>query len=168
MAKKRKQAPPLMVGFDTEWQLDLKADRNNVLSYQAHLINPETGWSHSFIRHVRPNYRGKYIRLSLVDFLVMVLLSALKAAVIGTFPRSIVLVGHFTRADLSMFAGFHTYLKRRLSAVRGTYATTERRLALTLPTPNGMRRVTVTIIDTHLLAPEKSKLAALGDYIGLP
>jgi hypothetical protein len=169
MAKKHKAAPtPLWIGFDTEFEYDPKAGRNNALSYQAHLINPETGLSHAFIRHVRPTYRGKYVRLTLADFLVMVLLSAREAGAIHDYPRSIVLVGHFTRADLSMFDDFHRYLKRRLAAVQRTYVTTERRLAFNLPFPDGFRRVTVAVVDTALIAPHKSQLAALGRQINLP
>jgi hypothetical protein len=164
----RKPAPPLMIGFDTEYQYDPNTDRNNVLSYQAYVINSETGFTHSFIHHVRPNYRGKYVRLTLADFLVMVLLNATKAGVIKSYPRSIVLAGHFTRADLCMFADFHSYLKRRLAAVRRTYVTTERRLALNLHFPDGARKVTIAVVDTTLIAPDKSTLAALGLQIKLP
>ena len=96
----------------------------------------------------------------------MVLLGALKAGVIASYPRSITMAGHFTRADLCMFADFHRYLKRRLAAVRGTYVTTDRRLPLNLPFPGGARRVTVAVVDTMLLAPEKSSLAKLGRHVG--
>jgi hypothetical protein len=169
MPKKRAPAPlPLIIGFDTEYQYDSKTDCNNVLSYQAYVINQETGRSYSFIRHVRPNYRGKYVRLKLADFLALVWFGARKAGVIGPDQRSIVLAGHFTRADLSMFADFHSYLKRRLTAVRGTYVTTEWRLALDIPLPDGMRRVTAALVDTMLIAPDKSSLADLGLQINLP
>ncbi len=157
-----------MIGFDCEWKFDAKNNCNDVLSYQAHLINRDTGLTYSFIHHVRPNWRGKYARLSLPEFLVMVLYDALKAGVIASYPRSITMAGHFTRADLCMFADFHRYLKRRLVAVRGTYVTTDRRLPLILPSPDGARRVTLSIVDTMLLAPEKSSLAKLGPHVGRP
>ena len=169
MARRRKPAPPsVLIGFDCEWQRDSKTNRNNVLSYQAHLINPDTGDSFSYVHDVRPNWRGKYDRLTLPEFLVMVLRGALKAGVIASHPRSIVLAGHFTRADLCVFADFHSYLKRRLAAVRGTYVTTDRRLPLTLPFPDGARRVTLSVVDTMLLAPEKSSVAELGPHVGRP
>jgi hypothetical protein len=169
MAKRRKPAPPnVLIGFDCEWQYDSKTDRNSVLSYQAHLINRDTDFSYSFIRHVRPNYRGKHDRLTLAEFLVRVLFTALKAGVIASYPRLITLAGYFTRSDLCMFSDFHRFLKRRLAAVRGTYVTTDRLLPLNLPFPDGARRVTIAVVDTMLLAPEKSSLATLGSHIGRP
>ena len=132
------------------------------------MVNRDTGRSYSYIHHVHPNRRGKYDAPSFGEFLVRVFLGALKAGVIKSYPRSITTVGHFTRVDLSMFSDFHTYLKRRLAAVRGTYVTTDRRLPLNLPFPDGARRVTVSVLDTMLLAPGKASLEKLGDHIGLP
>ena len=80
----------------------------------------------------------------------------------------ITLACHFARADLCMFADYHSFLKRRLAAVRGTMVTTTRFLTLDLPFPDGKRRVTVSVIDTTLLAPPSSPLADLGAHIGLP
>jgi hypothetical protein len=160
--------PKLMIGFDCEWQNNSKTNCNDVLSYQAHLINRDTGHIHNFIHHVRPDCREKYVRLTLGEFLVRVLLGALKAGVIATHPRSIMLAGHFTRSDLSVFSDFHRFLKRRLAAVHKTYVTTDRLLPINLPFPDGARRVTLAVVDTQLLAPEKSKLDKLGDYVQLP
>ena len=67
-----------------------------------------------------------------------------------------------------MFADFHTSLKRKLAAVHGTYVTTKRRLPLQLILPDGARRATLAVVDTMLIAPPKSKLADIGDYVGLP
>ena len=67
-----------------------------------------------------------------------------------------------------MFADFHTSLKRKIAAVQGTYVSTNRRLPLHLVLPDGTRRVTCTVVDSMLLAPPKSNLAAIGEYVGLP
>ncbi len=167
MPKSPKSVPPkIVIGFDTEYQLDAKTNRNNVLSHQAFLINCDTGREYHVIKHVRP-YRGKYVRLSLDEFLVMVFLGALKAGAIATYPRSITLAAHFARADLSMFADFHSRLKRKFSPIRGTYASTVRRLSIKLSTPTGFRRLTIALVDTTLVAPDKSKLEKLGEYVGL-
>lgn len=171
MAKHRKRAsPPLkvLIGTDTEYQFNPTTKRNDVLSYQGFLINPDTGLEQPFIHHVQSTYRGKYPRLPLAEFLVRVLLKALKNKVIGSPPRMITMACHFARADLCMFADYHSFLKRRLAAVRGTMVTTTRFLTLDLPFPDGKRRVTVSIIDTSLLAPPGSPLADLGAHIGLP
>jgi hypothetical protein len=169
MPRKRKPAPPkVLIGWDSEWQFNPKTKCNDVLSYQAHLINRDTGTEHSFIHYARLNWREKHVRLTLGEFLVRVLLSARKAGVIALYPQSIVLTGHFTRADLSMFSDFHSFLKRRLGAVHGTYVTTDRLLPINLPFPDGARRATVAVVDTMLLAPPKSSLAILGSHVDLP
>jgi hypothetical protein len=93
----RKPIPPkVLIGWDSEWQFNPKTKGNDVLSYQAHLTNLETRSTHSFIHHIRPNWREKYERITLGEFLVRVLLSALKADVIASYPRSMMLAGHFT------------------------------------------------------------------------
>jgi hypothetical protein len=170
MSKRIRKPSPLkvMIGLDCEWRFNPKTSNNEVLSYQAHLINLDTRVTHNFIHHVQSNWRAKYKRLTLGDFLVRTVLSALNVGVIASHPRLIILAGHFIRADLSMFADFHFFLKHRLAAVRGTYVTTDRILPLNLPFPDGARRATVAVVDTQLLAPEKSKLETLGDHIGLP
>ena len=56
-------------------------------------------------------------------------------------------------------------LKRKLAAVHGTYVTTNRRLPLRLALPDGERRVTLSVVDTMLLAPPKSSLAIIGEQL---
>ena len=106
--------------------------------------------------------------MSLAEFLVRVVCDAMKARILAIEPKRITMVGHFTCADLSMFSDFHTGLKTRVSAIRKTYVTPGQLMALDLPYVNGLRRTTVAVIDTGLLAPEKTKLAELGDLIGVP
>ena len=102
------------------------------------------------------------------EFLGLVLYEARKNYVIDDYPRSITLACHFSRADLGMFADFHPSLKRKLAAVRGTYVTTHRRLPLRLVLPDGERRVSLSVVDTMLLAPPKSSLAIIGEQLALP
>ena len=151
--------PTITIGLDTEYQFNAKTGLNDLLSYQAFVYNPDTGLTFSYIHKPKKNYRGKYPRLTLGEFLGLVLYEARKKRVIDDYPRSITLAGHFTRADLCMFADFHPSLKRKLAAVHGTYVTTNRRLPLRLVLPDGERRVTLSVVDTMLLAPPKSSLA---------
>jgi hypothetical protein len=167
MAKRRKPAPaPLWVAFDTEYEL--AARRNDILCYSYGAFNPDTGLTCKFIFHVYPDWRNQYVRLTLGGFLSRVIRHALKEGVVQTYPRSIVMVAHFTRADLSMFADFHSDLKRRLRPIRGTLVTSDRRLAYRIPFPDGERRVTISVIDTLLISPDKTSLASLSDYVDLP
>jgi hypothetical protein len=159
--------PTITIGLDAEWQQVNATIRNDLLSYQAFVYNPDTGLTFSYIYKPKKNFRGRYPRLTLGEFLGLVLYRARKNHVIDDYPRSITLAGHFTRADLSMFEDFHPILKRKLAAVHGTYVTTSRRLPLRLALPDGERRVTLSVVDT-LLAPPKSKLADIGDRLGLP
>jgi hypothetical protein len=160
--------PTITIGLDAEWQQFNETIRNDLLSYQAFVYNPDTRSAFSYIHKPKKNGRGKYPRLTLGEFLGLVLYEARKKGIIADYPNSITLAGHFIRADLSMFADFHTHLKRKLAAVHGTYVTTNRRLPLRLPLPDGERRVTLSVVDTMLLAPQKSSLAMIGDELGLP
>ena len=160
--------PTITIGLDAEWQQFNETIRNDLLSYQAFVYNPDTGSTFSYIHKPKKNGRGKYPRLKLGEFLGLALYEARKKGIIADYPNSITLAGHFIRADLSMFADFHTHLKRKLAAVHGTYVTTNRRLPLRLPLPDGERRVTLSVVDTMLLAPQKSSLAMIGDELGLP
>ena len=169
--RNRKNAPrkvdKLLVGLDGEWQVNKKGDANDVVSYQVSVVNPETRARAKRVIHVRPDKRGKHKRYFLAEILSLAVLEARKAGVIDYYPSSIILAGHFIRADLSICADFHTYLKRKLAAVHGTLVTTDRRLPLNLPFSDGSRRVTVQVVDTMLHAPAKSKLDQLGDTVGL-
>lgn len=164
----RPPLPNLLIAIDSEFERIPGTAFNTILSYQACAVNRDTGLTRDFIQHVWPDRRGKSHRITLPDFIGLVLRDALHAGVIATHPRSITLAFHFARVDLSMFVDFHTRLKRRLNAVRGTYITTTRRLMLEIPTEAGKRRMSFAIIDTTLLAPEKKKsLAELGRQVGL-
>jgi hypothetical protein len=59
-------------------------------------------------------------------------------------------------------------MKRRLTAVRKTYATTGIPLTLKLATPAGALRCNVRLVDTALLTAANTKLEKLGADLGLP
>jgi hypothetical protein len=106
----------LIVGFDTEYQqlheyVDSKTVRAGKakyepLSYQFHALHPDgTTWSGIAI----PDEGG---RLSLSEFLVFVL--AKGAQFCKSVPKTIVLVGHYNKADVPAFEE-RKPLMRRLS-----------------------------------------------------
>jgi DNA polymerase type B, organellar and viral len=160
--------PTITIGLDAEWQFNAKTGLNDLLSYQAFVYNPDTGLTFPYIHKPKKNYRGRYPRLTLGEFLGLVIYEARKNHVIDDYPRSITVAGHFTRADLGMFADFHPILKRKLAAVHGTYVTTNRRLPLRLSLPDGERRVSLSVVDTMLLSPQKTSLSDIGAQLGLP
>ena len=91
-------------------------------------------------------------RISLEHGLTRALLKARRENVIDKVPRRFIIAGHFTRADLTTFADFG-YFKRRIGAVRKSYATTEMPLQLRLASNEGPVRCSAVIIDTMMLAP---------------
>jgi hypothetical protein len=112
--------PTVTVGFDSEWT-PLERGRNRVLSYQLVVLNAETGQtSETFIRLEGSTRRS---RRSLTWLLSMALLKAAREGVIPRIPDKLVLTSHFARADLTTLRDFHE-IKRRLKAIRKTYATT--------------------------------------------
>jgi hypothetical protein len=61
-----------------------------------------------------------------------------------------------------------TKFKRQIDAVRGTYATTKKPMVRHLRINNRPRKISITLIDTMLLAPSgQQSLSALGDLLGV-
>ena len=82
-------------------------------------------------------------------------------------PRRFVIAGHFTRADLTTFADFG-FFKRRIGAVRKSYATTEIPLQLRLASSEGPVRCGVMIVDTMMLTPTGTSVETIGKLLGEP
>ena len=170
--------PDLIVSVDTEYVRRREAEdrgglpegagrRNAVLCYSVAVLVPATGRSFTAIVHTAgPEHRR---RLYLGGLLSRIVHALEREGALDPVPRklSVVLVMHFSRADL---CGFRDYpaLKRKVDSVRGTYATVQRPLRLDLRLPNGARvPCTVTLRDTLLLAPAgHGALAALGAAVG--
>ena len=106
-------------------------------------------------------------RMSIERGLTRVMLKARKERVIAKVPNRFIIAGHFTRADLTTFSDFG-YFKRRIGAVRKTYATTEIPLSLRLVSNEGPVRCSAVVIDTMLLAPAGTSLETLGKLLGVP
>ena len=171
--------PDLIVAVDTEYARhrdgedfgelpEAEKRRNHVLCYSVTLLNPTSGRTAIAIIHTDgPEHRR---RLYLGGLLARLLVAAREAGLITEIPDRLrlVLVMHFSRADLPGFRDFHQ-LKRLVDSIRGTYATSERPLVRTARLPSGRRvRCSITVRDTLLLAPAGfGSLAALGEACGL-
>ena len=118
----------LIIGLDTEYVRVSEKD-NRIVSYQFALFNPRTGKRGSGL--ITPNGPRPQNRFSLGGCLGRVLAVAEQDGFIDTVdgmlpPKArILIVAHFSRADLPGFRDFRR-LKRRFAILRGTYATTDR------------------------------------------
>jgi hypothetical protein len=153
--------PFVAVGIDAEWVFE-SAGQNRILSYQFALLN---GDSEVITKLIVYSKNGE--RITIEHGLTRVMLKARKECVIAKVPNRFIIAGHFTRADMTTFSDFG-YFKRRLGAVRKTYATTEIPLSLRLVSNEGPVRCRAVIIDTMLLAPAGTSLEKLGKLLDMP
>lgn len=75
---------------------------------------------------------GHFDRPSLAEALYDLLDEAEIESVFGEWCQEVVLCGHFTRADITVFRDFKQF-RHQLQAVNGTLATTARPVAVKLP-----------------------------------
>ena len=106
-------------------------------------------------------------RISLENGLTRALLKARRTGVVDKVPSRFVIAGHFTRADLTTFADFG-YFKRRIGAVRKSYATTELPLQLCLASSEGPVRCSAMVVDTMMLSPNGTSVETIGNLLGEP
>lgn len=163
----------IIVGIDTEYVRESENDEelpdtlpgNRVLSYQAWIFDTDTGKQDGAVIHI--GGPSKKFRLSFTGFLSRALDAGLKAGIIDEIPARIIVAAHFTRADMCGFADW-TKFKRQIDAVRGTYATTKKPMVRHLRINHRPRKVSITLIDTMLLAPSgQQSLSALGDLLAI-
>ncbi|QYY37121.1 DNA polymerase [Ruficoccus sp. ZRK36] len=164
MAKKKVRAPGrlFILGFDAEWVRDTAdTNDNQILSYQWYVINGDKRGGGLFLTKDTG-------RLSLEAFLSRSLESAKRRKLFSHYPKSVVLVSHFTRADLSSFSDYHDVLKCSFDNVRKSYTSLGVPYKVTLTDSNhNQRTVAVTLRDTMHIAPAGSSLEALGDLNGI-
>jgi hypothetical protein len=153
--------PFVVVGVDAEWVFE-SAGRNRILSYQFALLNGDSGELTTLIE-----YSTNGMRITFERGLTRVMLKARRERVIAKAPKRFIIAGHFTRADITTFADFGGF-KRRLGAVRKTYATSEIPLSLRLVSNEGPVRCHAVVVDTMLLAPAGTSLEKLGKLLDLP
>ena len=153
----------VIVGLDAEWVAD--GPHNKVLSYQLVVLNADTGkMSESYFQlDGRTSRRPK----ALGWLIAKALRQAIVERVIKGYPNKLTLAIHFARADLSVLEDFDA-LKHRLTALRKTYSTTDIPLVMTIATGRGARKINITVTDTMLLAPAKTRLEELGEHLKVP
>jgi hypothetical protein len=156
--------PRVIVGFDSEWTF-AKEGENQILSWQFVVLNADTGaTSETFLEPKGPTRRH---RIALSHGLSEALHKARCEGVIPFIPNKLTVACHFARADITTVRDFAT-IKRHLTAVRKTYATTRRPLTLRIATPERKLKCKVRLVDTMLLTAANTKLERLGADLGVP
>lgn len=151
---------PLRISWDVEW--DRKGEENQLLTYQFYAQLPGRGEWFAVLKSAEGS------RITLQQFLATVVQLGMQAGILTDWPTEIILLAHFTRADLSMFWDFPN-LRLRFDSVRNTFATLRKPYKLTLwDQQRHGHPVTVVLRDTMLLTPGgELSLAALGKQLGL-
>lgn len=165
--------PYLIVGFDTEFKTpEYHVTRDHiitggakyrVLSYQFHAKNQDgTEWQGiCCTKHDE--------RMSIRDFIVFVLGKGVRDHGVRDLPRTIFLVGHFTRADIPAFSDFNN-LSQVLQSVRSTFLSIDEKITVPLE-QDGERIANLQVVlrDTMLLTPQGAKsLKGIGELVGFP
>jgi hypothetical protein len=153
--------PFIVVGIDAEWVYESEG-RNHILSYQFAVHNDDTGQKTMLIVYTKQGQR-----ISLERGLSMAFLKAKRKGVIDRAPRRFVIAAHFTRADLTTLSDF-PFFKRRIGAVRKSYATTERPLQLRVASSEGPVKCSATVVDTMMLTSTGTSLETIGNLLGEP
>jgi hypothetical protein len=146
---------------------------NHVICYSSAIYSPSTARRASSILHTQgPGHRH---RVSFTSFVTACVRGAVehglldREVVTNATTRNklrIVMVGHFTRADLPGFKDF-SRLKRRFDGIRKTYSTVQNPAVFTIKPMGRSIPCTVTLQDTALLAPAGARsLKALGQALG--
>ena len=161
----------LLIGFDTEYQLlkhlythdeitKRKMGRYEVLSYQA--FAKIDGTTLRCIVVPDPHQRTDF-----VNFIVYVLAKLTGAGI--SIPRTIVLVGHFNKADFPAFAD-RGQVYKRLAAIRKSLVTQAYPIKIRImfsEDEEDFEEINVHVRDSILMAPAgQGSLAAVGELIG--
>ena len=173
--------PTVFIGFDCEWEYKSEG-RNKILSAQFYLIGPD-GLSLPKVIHLHGRERVEE-RPRLADALLDLLEEAEDEGIINEWPREVVLVGFFTRADITVFSDFKN-LRSQLDGVNGTFASIKGTAKLELPVTSQRAQqlknryqsvvggafdpkvLDVRLIDSSRLAPPGQPLAQLGEWLGI-
>lgn len=160
------QSKFLMMGFDAEW-VERKGDRK-VLSYQTYVLVDGVRQK-GFIYYMEGRDEGKRLRLE--ELVEKTIKDFRKEFPDVDWPEVVVLVGHYTVADLSALRCFRGSSKKKFNSVRRTLTTLdpETTWRRNLRMEDGSTaRVSVSLRDTLLLAPQgMAKLEKLGAMLGL-
>lgn len=167
----------LLVGFDTEFktpsapvsseEIREGQARYEVLSYQVfcRVFDPASKlpaveWSGIL-------YPEKGERITVKELLQFAIAKGVEAGAVATVPTDVVLIGHFTRADVPAFADFKK-LVPFLDSVRNTLLTLKDSICVLPVDDDPTVTLKVELRDTILLAPEGFKsLADIGSLVGI-
>ena len=165
----------LIVGYDTEFKSPKGLSRDDiaagkakyeVLSYQVYckLVDPSRPdapeWGGVF-------YPAKGSRLKFADLITFAVWKGVSSGKVNAVPRNILLVGHFTRADMPALFDFGE-LAQRFESVRNTFVTLKE-IKLEYPFADAPVDLSVSLRDTMLLTAAGAKsLKAIGDLVGVP
>jgi len=112
----------LYIGIDSEWQRIKDRKANHVLCYTAAVYtkdNNDVAKERCYIVHTEGPDRSQ--RLSLDKFLGCVVHQAIRDNMIAVWPKNIVVLCHFMRADVVNFSDFwSTTNKNNVEALRNT------------------------------------------------
>ncbi|MGN5085758.1 hypothetical protein ACTG2N_17690 [Aeromonas hydrophila] len=168
----------IWLGLDAEWVQE--NGLNMILSYQVFAVN------HLGLTLGKVYYPDKGKRLTFEKFISQVVADCRTTGLIKRWPRKIVVVAHFLRADLTTFGNFwglKDQVKAQGGSVVGRILTgsgygvdeTVERARKAKPAPIVLRdrnrreqQSIIEFVDTLFLAPNKSPLSALGIMLGLP
>ncbi len=136
----------IFIGFDTEYTR--REGQNQVLSYQYYSCLPDGRFEWEGIYYPAPRQR-----LKVAKFIQAVITDGLNRGTIKKWPRNVILVGHFTLADLTTFEDFEEY-KTEFDAIRRTYVTiSQDTTAFVYDLHRHKHKIILTLRDTILLAP---------------
>ena len=179
----------LLVGFDTEYVApptikyekgkpkpklkEMDPALNRVISYQYYAILPSPmgdaikEWSGII-------YVKEGERISRSQLMSAVYSKAFEDPTILKLPHSVILVGHYTKADLPGFSDFTTF-RSRMDAVRRSFVTVIHdpefaKTPLEVPKGSDEKNVFILLRDTFLLCPslEGKSLKKVGELVGIP
>lgn len=163
-----------LVGFDTEYQTapspltrsevkpGAESLKNRVLSYQSAGKIGDFRWESIWCPHFHD-------RLSLGEYLVFTLGTALASGLEERIPLDIYVIAHFSRADVPGFSDFGE-LSWELNSVRSTFIVMGSGLTVKFRFGDDREvELNVVLRDTMTLTPASSKsLKALGELVGMP
>ncbi len=173
--------PRVFIGFDAEWEY-LKKGRNRILSVQFYVVGP-TGKTLTKVILLR-GVGAVGERPTLGGALCEVLEEAEEGHVFDEWPHEVVLVGFFTRADITVFSDFRKF-RQQLDGVGGTLASVKGAAHIELPMQLDRqerlkdryrcivgdafdpRVLSVRLVDSSRLGPPGTSLASLGQWLGI-
>ena len=183
---------PFIISLDSEHQLSQDGKRNHVISYQYYASPLEhyedygdyeaNGKVVKGIIYTERKKNGVEKRLTFNQFLRHVLLHARSSGVIKYYPKHVYIIAHFLRADVGSFLDFFQEkmavkgMRKTVTSIDKSYGIDadellgkrlERQVVTIYDAQRNHKVIHVRFVDTQLLSPNQSGLAAIGDIVEL-